>query len=138
MNFHTFFCLVFSVFDIFALNLVKVKRNLTFEKTNTPYILKPMECLVWRVGEMIECVLFLFIMRWLGGLSWCDSVLSANQSIFMWRNFYVGGCIYYIGAIISHDGASFFLVVGGCMGLICFCRPVAANWFEKLLSRSKS
>ena len=44
------------------------------------------------------------------GLSWCDSVLCANQLILLWVNFCVGEYMYYIGAIVSsHDGACFFL-----------------------------
>ena len=58
------------------------------------------------------------------------TVSSANQPIFMWDNFCVGGCMYYIDTTISHGDVSFFYVVEGCMGLICFYRSVAADWFE--------
>ena len=65
--------------------------------------------LVWRMGEPMECVLYLFIMRLFMGLSWCGSVLCANQLILLWVNLYVGGYMYYIGAIVSsHGGAYFF------------------------------
>ena len=57
------------------------------KKTNSPYILELMEYLVWRMGEMMECVLCLFILQLFGGPSWCDFVLSTNQPIFMWEMF---------------------------------------------------
>ena len=60
------------------------------------------------------------------GLSWCGYVLSANQRIFMRGNLCVGDCMYYIGVTVSH-GAAFFCMEYGCMGLICFCRPIAAD-----------
>ena len=55
------------------------------------------------------------------GLSWCDSVLSANQAIFMCENFFVGGCMYYyIGATISHGDAHFFSGGGTVRGIDMF------------------
>jgi hypothetical protein len=47
--------------------------------------------------------IFFFIMRYLMGVSGCDSVLSANKPIFMWENFCIGSCMYFIGATVSHD-----------------------------------
>ena len=70
---------------------------------------------------MMECVLYLFIMRLFVGLSWCDSVLCSNQLILLWVYFCVGAYMYYIGATVSsYGGVSFFYVVRGCTGLICF------------------
>ena len=42
--------------DIFDSELGQNYRNLTFQKTNNPYILKLMEYLVWPVGKTVECV----------------------------------------------------------------------------------
>lgn len=66
MDFHIYLVNIVDV-DIFCSELGQSQRNLDFEKTNTPYILELREYLVWRVGEMIECVFFLFIMWWFSG-----------------------------------------------------------------------
>ena len=62
-----------------------------------------MEYAVWRVGEMIECVLFLFIMLWFGQPFVAWFLLLANQLIFMCGNLCVDDCMYYIDYTISHE-----------------------------------